>query len=171
TDEYIMELIIAFIAKDLPPVVRDKIKRDCNSKPDVKSKLIKISDELKEFVGKSLISRDLEEILLNSHQRVKLFSNYRINLKNKFSKFTVNIGKKYLEMNGKLLIIKPQQNSVNFEDLGLDEVEKIKNAYFLPEKGLEGKLNFQTVDGKAEDNQVFKTFDKIAESINNFLSK
>ncbi|CAG2181635.1 unnamed protein product, partial [Oppiella nova] len=34
TDEYIMELIIAFIAKDLPPVVRDKIKRDCNSKPD-----------------------------------------------------------------------------------------------------------------------------------------
>ena len=74
SDDYILDIIITFIAKDLPTIVKDEIRRDTALKPDINSKLVKISDELKGFVGKSLVSRDLEEILINSLKRAKLFS-------------------------------------------------------------------------------------------------
>jgi len=133
SDDYILDLIITFIAKDLPTVVKDKIRRDTATKPDVNSKLIKISDELKDFVGKSLVSRDLEEILINSFKRAKLFSTYSFQMKNKFKRMKMDIGKKYLEMNGRLLIIKLFEfgnAQVDAEDLA----DRMKNAYFLPDK-------------------------------------
>ena len=132
TDEYLIELILGFISKDLPPVVKSKIARDIQHKPDVPSKLSKIADELKEFVGKQLVSRDLEEILVNSFKRAKLFTSYRLNMKKKFKQMRYSLGKKYLEMSGKVLIIKPFDISGDNE---LEDVsEKIKNAYFLPEQ-------------------------------------
>ena len=133
SDDYILDIIITFIAKDLPTVVKDKIRRDTALKPDINSKLVKISDELKDFVGKSLVSRDLEEILINSFKRAKLFSTYRFQMKNKFKKMKMDIGKKYLEMNGRLLIIKLFEFGnvpVDSDDL----VDRMKNAYFLPDK-------------------------------------
>ena len=133
SDDYVLDLVITFICKDLPQIVRDKLKRDTSLKPDVNSKLIKISDELKEFVGKSLVGRDLEEILINSFKRAKLFTNYRYKMKNKLQKMTMDIGKKFLEMKGRLLIIKLYEYEnikVESEDLS----DRIKNAYFLPEK-------------------------------------
>ena len=133
SDDYILDLIITFIGKDLPKVVKDKIRRDTALKPDVNSKLVKISDELKDFVGKSLVSRDLEDILINSFKRAKLFSTYRYNMKNKLKKMKMDIGRKYLEMNGRLLIIKLFEfgnAQLNADDLA----ERMKNAYFLPDK-------------------------------------
>ena len=133
SDEYLLDLIITFIGKDLPQVVRDKIRRDTANKPDVTSKLVKISDEVKDFVGKSLVSKDLEEIILNSFKRAKLFSTYRLKMKNKLKSMKMNMGRKYLEMNGHLFVIKlheycnTQQNENNMMDT-------IKNAYFLPDK-------------------------------------
>jgi hypothetical protein len=134
TDEYLIDLILRLITKDLPRVMHDKIARDIQGKPDVPSKLAKISDELKEFVGKSLVSRDLEEILNNSFKRAKLFTTYRLNMKKKLKlgQITAKLGKKYMEMSGKVLIIKPFEAS---EDEEIEDMtEKIKNAYFLPEK-------------------------------------
>ncbi|CAG2174565.1 unnamed protein product, partial [Oppiella nova] len=140
-------------------------------KPDPNSKLIKISDELKDFVGKSLVSRDLEDILINSFKRAKLFSTYRFNMKNKFKKIKLDIGRKYLEMNGKLLIIKLFEfGNTKVSEVDQDMSERIKNAYFLPEKGLEGKLNFETIDANPESISM-NAFEKISFSMTEFLSK
>ena len=133
SDEYILDMVITFIAKDLPQVMKDKIKRDIAVKPDINSKLIKISDELKELIGKSLVSRDLEEILMNSFKRAKLFSSYRLKMKNKLKQMKLNMGRKYLEMNGRLLVIKLNGlGDIQVDDKDL--IERMKNAYFLPEK-------------------------------------
>ncbi|CAG2165924.1 unnamed protein product [Oppiella nova] len=169
SDDYLVEMIMAFISKDLPSVMKAKIRRDISSKPDVKSKLEKLTTELKEFCGKSLVSRDLDEILMSSFKRAKLFTTYRLNMKTKFKKMKYNIAEKYMKMNGKILIIKPYDFG---EDAKADEItDKIKNAYFLPEQGLEGKLNFETIDATGEEMEAQKTIEKMASSINQYLSK
>ena len=53
TDDYLIDLILKLITKYLPTVMHDKMSRDIQIKPDVPSKLAKIFDELKEFVGRS----------------------------------------------------------------------------------------------------------------------
>ena len=132
SDDYLMEAMLSFILKDLPSVVKAKLMRDIQTKPDIPSKLAKISEELREFGGKSLVSKDMDEILTNSFKRIKLFANYRLNMKKKFRQIGLTLGKKYMEMSGKLLIIKPFDTN---ESQRLDEVtEMIKSAYFLPEK-------------------------------------
>ena len=130
-----MTLILKLITKDLPKVMHDKLQRDIQSKPDVPSKISKISDELKEFVGKSLVSRDLEEILLNSFKRAKLFTTYRLNMKKKFrlGQMGDKLGKKFMEMSGKVLVIKPFEACEDPDEIE-DVSDKIKNAYFLPEQ-------------------------------------
>ena len=134
-DDYLLELIGKFICKDLPRPLHDKIQRDMNTKADVEGKLVKLSDEVKEFVGKSLVSRDLEDILKNSFTRAKLFTQYRLNMKNKFKQAKINMGRKYLEMKGKVLIIKPINPIENEDFTDLSEIsDKIKDSYFLPEK-------------------------------------
>ncbi|CAG2109741.1 unnamed protein product [Medioppia subpectinata] len=169
TDDYIIEIIIALITKDLPAVMRAKIRRDISTKPDVESKLDKMTTELKEFCGKSLVSKDLDEILMNSFRRAKLFTTYRLNMKTKYKKMKYNIAEKYMKMNAKILIIKP---FVMTEDFITEEMsDKIKTAYFLPEQGLEGKLNFETIESNDDELEATKTIEKFADSINAYLSK
>ena len=141
SDEYVIDLIIGFVTKDMPEVVKGKMARDVQNKPDVPSKLAKISDELKEFVGKQLVSRDLEEILNNSFKRAKLFTAYRLNMKKKFKNIRMTLSKKYLKMSGRVLIIKPFETQ---EDEMIEEMaDKIKNAYFLPEQVLSLTFPFE----------------------------
>ena len=71
SDENLMDTMLGFILKDMPAVIRAKLKRDIQSKPDVPSKLAKISEELREFGGKGLVSKDMDEILMNSYKRAK----------------------------------------------------------------------------------------------------
>ncbi|XP_054161075.1 fatty acid synthase-like [Oppia nitens] len=169
TDDYLMDTIIAIITKDMPYVMKVKLKRDISTKPDVPSKLEMISAEVRGFCGKSLTGKDLDEILTNSFKRAKLFTTHRLNMKNKYKKMKMDVLSKYMKINGKVLVIKPYDfsNDVKPEEIS----EKIKNAYFLPEKGLEGKLNFETVEAGDKDYETDKTFDKIAESINRYMSK
>ena len=131
SEDHLIDLILGFITKDMPAVIRSKLRRDLATKPDIPSKLAKLSDELREFVGKGLVARDLEEILMSSFKRAKLFTTYRLNMKKKFKQMKFNVGKKYLEMSGKLLIIKPFDVSEN--ETTDDINEQIKSAYFLPE--------------------------------------
>ena len=132
-DDNLIELITKFISKDLPQVMRDRLSREVKLKPDLNGKLQKISSEVKEFVGKSLVSKDLDEILRNAFKRAKLFVNYRLNMKKKVKQLKRNVGQKYLEMNGKLLIIKPHEFTE--EDSHPNNIlDRIKDSYFLPEK-------------------------------------
>ncbi|CAG2108345.1 unnamed protein product [Medioppia subpectinata] len=170
SDDYLLELIAKFISKDLPKPLKDKISRDMNGKHDVSGKLAKLSDEVKDFVGKSLVSKDLEEILMNSFTRAKLFTSYRLNMKNKFKQIKLNVGRKYLEMKGKVLIIKPF-DYVEDEVTDMNAIsDRIRDSYFLPEKGLEGKLNFEKIEANGDD-MSNQTFDRIADSINHDYNK
>ncbi|CAG2178338.1 unnamed protein product [Oppiella nova] len=176
SDEYLVELITKFISKDLPQVVKDKLLRDMRQTGgDVNAKLAKLASELREFVGKGLVAKNLDEILKSSFFRAKLFSGYRLKMKTKLKQKALNLGKKWLEMSGKLLIIKPNEGKGDKGDgqpasgeviIG-QQIDRIKDSYFLPEKGLEGRLNFKAV----EDNPDDLSFDRIADSINEFLVK
>ncbi|XP_054161233.1 fatty acid synthase-like [Oppia nitens] len=166
SDEAIIEMLIKFICKDLPKVINEKLVRELKLKPDINSKLSKISADIKEFVGKGFVGRDFDDILNQSFKRAKLFGNYRLKMKNKFKQIKLNIGKKYLEMSGKLLVIKAVANT--FDDDMINTTDKIWDSYFLPEKGLEDKLNFKTVRGDS-DNDMNIVFNQIAVSINQYL--
>ena len=131
SDEFLIDLIMDFITKDMPPQVMTKLKRDIQSKPDVPSKLAKVSEDLKEFVGKQLVSKDLEEILNSSFKRAKLFNTYRLNMKKKFTLKGIKIAKKFMEMRGKLLIVKALD--VKGGSATIDEIsDDIKSAYLIP---------------------------------------
>ena len=132
-DDRLIELITTFISKDLPKVMRDRLIREVKLKTELNGKLQKISSEVKEFVGKALVSKDLDEILKSAFIRAKLFVNYRLNMKKKIKQFKRNVGQKYLQMNGKLLIIKPFELTEENGDT-IDSFDHIKDAYFLPEK-------------------------------------
>jgi hypothetical protein len=100
-----------------------------NAIKDTNEKLRKISTELREFGGKSLVDKDLDEILMNTFKRGKLLINYRINSMKKFNQFKQNKEKKFLQINGKIFIIRPFEDS-NDKNI----VEKVIESYYLPEK-------------------------------------
>ena len=131
SDESLIEMITSFICKDLPKPIKEKLTRELKLKNDINGKLTKLSSEIKEFVGKGFVGRDLDNILKNSFQRAKLFTSYRMNMKNKLKQIKLTAGKKYLEMSGKLLIIKPMADGNNFSSVASD---RIRDLYFLPEK-------------------------------------
>ena len=130
-DDYLLDLILSIVWKDLPDVFRDKLIREVKQISDVNQKIVKISNEVKEFVGKSFVSKDLEEILRNSFFRAKMFTYYRIHLRKKFKQMKIRVGQKYMEMSGKLYVIKPFKTTSEY-DLE-DAIERIKDSYFLPE--------------------------------------
>ena len=132
SDEYTMELIVNIICKDLPQVVKDKLARDIKVSGDPESKLNKLSFEVKEFVGKSLVSKDLDLILRNSFKRAKLFNSYQLKTKKKFKNMRHNASKKYLQMCGNLLIIKPFEFNDDNNDITDDLTDRIRDSYFLP---------------------------------------
>jgi acyl carrier protein len=130
TDEHLfasLDKFIKFIF--IADSIRDRISRDLKAIPDMNDKLKKISSELREFGGKSLVDKDLDEILRNTLERSRMTIKYRIKSMKKFKQFRQNLEKNILKSSGKLLIIKP------FEDLDESElIEKISECYLLPEK-------------------------------------
>ena len=131
TDDYLMDMIMDYITKDVPPMVMAKLKRDIQSKPDVPSKLQKVSEELKEFVGKQLVSKDLEEILNSSFKRAKLFNTYRLNMKKNIDSKKKSFAKKFLEIRGNLLIVKALD--IKESDVIREVINKIKTTYLIPD--------------------------------------
>jgi hypothetical protein len=100
-----------------------------NAIKDTNEKLKKISSELKEFGGKSLVDKDLDNILKSTFERGKLIANYRIKSMKKFRQFKDDIKTKFLKSNGKLFIITPFEDSNNNSI-----VSRIVESYYLPEK-------------------------------------
>jgi thioesterase domain-containing protein/acyl carrier protein len=110
-DEELFESIQKFIQQNMPESFRDRMDKEIDSTKDIDEKIKKIVNELKEFGGKNLIGKDMEEIFKLSLERGKLLYNYRVKLKKKFDKMKNLMKNKYLKMNGKLLIIKPHEGS------------------------------------------------------------
>ena len=134
SDDSLIEIILSFMTKDLPDVVVDKLKRDLHSKPDVESKLNKICDEVREFGGPGVVTKNLEQILNNSFRRAKMVNQYRLNRKKKltFGRVRDSLGKKYLKLKGKFLVLK--FSKVNGEGkVGPEDADSVKNAYLLNE--------------------------------------
>jgi acyl carrier protein len=127
SEEYLIASFIKSIF--MSDNLRDKISRDLNSSKDTNEKLKIIGSELREFGGKSLIDKDLDEILRNTADRSKMIVNYRMKSMNKFDKLKQSSKKKFLKSNGKLFVIKPFEES--------DEsniIDRIRECYFLPQK-------------------------------------
>ena len=109
--------------------IKERISRDLSKIKGVNEKLKKLSSEFREFGGKGLIDKDMDEILKHMYERAKVINNYRLKSTKKFKKMKQTLGKKLLQTNGKLFIIKP------FEDLNESNlIERISETYFLPQK-------------------------------------
>ena len=115
--------------KTLPEPAQEKFTRDLRSNKNFDEKVAKLVTDIREFGGKSLMSKDLDEIIKNSIKRAKMLTNYRQNMRNKFNQMKYKIGKKYLEAKGKLLIIKPSEYSDSNSDSN-----RFNDLYFLPEE-------------------------------------
>ncbi|HEY6435783.1 MAG TPA: thioesterase domain-containing protein [Ignavibacteriaceae bacterium] len=126
-EEYLIDSFIKSIF--LSDNLRDKISRDVNSIKDTNEKLKKFGSELREFGGKSLIDKDLDEIMRNTADRSKMINNYRMKTMKKFNQLKQSLKKKFLKSNGKLFVINPFEES--------DEsniIDRIRECYFLPQK-------------------------------------
>ncbi len=109
--------------------LREVVFRNLNKIKDINEKLKILGSQLREFGGKTLTDKDLDEIMENTVERAKVALNYRIKSLKKFKKFNKIIGKKMLKINGNLLIIKPER------DLSENNVmEKINESYHMLEK-------------------------------------
>jgi polyketide synthase PksR len=140
SDEYFFQFIEKFIRSIfVSETIRERISRDLNKIKDIDGKMKKLSSELREFGGKGLVDKDLDEILRNTYERAKVIYNYRSKSVKKLKKFKQNLSQKFLETSGKLFIIKPFEES-NESDF----VERISETYFLPEK-VKNFLNMTTV--------------------------
>ena len=136
SDEHVFNLCTKFIFHDMPKNIELRISRDLSRIPDVNEKISRLCAEIKDFGGKSLVARDLDQILQNSFKRAKLFSQYRIKLTKKLSKVAQNVGKKFLEKTGKLLVIKPFDELNHNKDINsMDSnniIDNVFNSYFIP---------------------------------------
>jgi hypothetical protein len=129
TEEYLFESILQFVKSVFSnDNIRDRITRDLKSIPDTNGKLKKISSELREFGGKGLVDKDLDEILKTTVDRAKVSINYRIKSMKKL-KFKSNLERKFLKSMGKLFIIKPFEGSDK-----TNIFDRVSECYFLPKK-------------------------------------
>jgi thioesterase domain-containing protein len=130
SNEYIFESSVKkFFLQILPEFLNERIQRTLNPIKDSNEKLKKICSELKEFGGKSLVDKDMEEILRNTLERGKLLVNYRINSMKKFKQRKQKMTKKFLKTTGKLFIVKPLEDSDE-----TNPIERVIESYYLPEK-------------------------------------
>ncbi|XP_054161216.1 fatty acid synthase-like [Oppia nitens] len=180
SDENLFKIVSKFLFHDMPENVRQRISRDLDTVPDIGEKLTRLSTEIKDFGGKSLVSKDLDQILKNSFRRAKLFTDYRIKLSRKYQRVRTNVGKKFYEKRGKLLVIKP------FEDFGKDDsnsnnnnnnnhnnihsdIDGIYNSYFISKEASD-MMDIQKLRANP-DEILIENVDKIATLINNFFKK
>jgi len=126
SDEELFENVKNFIVQNIPETFRDRLDRDLNAIKDVDQKIKKVAIEIKEFGGKDLVGKDVEEIFKKSLEREKLLYSQRVKIMKKVNKFKMNVKKKLLKASGKLFIIKPHEGS---DETNL--IEKINESYNL----------------------------------------
>ena len=132
TDEYLLETSVQSFSRALPKPAQEKLWREIRCKSDVDSKINKLSADIKEFVGKGLVSKDMDEIIRNSYRRLKLLTEYRLQKQRKYTKHLKNNrNKNYLKLNGSLLIVKLLESDNGSKSCGEDLIDKIKEFYFI----------------------------------------
>ena len=139
TDKCIIELLFTFIGQNLPvqymPSYVEKMIKVVSQVPDLESKIKKISNDLKEFVGRGLNATDLEEIFDILVKISHILFDYRTQKKNKFSnKLKETLGKMWAKKSGKFLLIRSFKFS-EVEDVD-EEIEKSRDNYFLPQNSV-----------------------------------
>ena len=132
TEEYLLEASLNTFSKTLPKVAQEKMWREIRSKSDIDSKINKLSADIKEFVGKGFISKDFDEILRNSYQRLKMLTEYRLQKKKKYMKIIKNNDKKHFPtLNGRLLVVKSCESITSSVDDVQQLVNRIRELYFI----------------------------------------
>ena len=124
TDDYILGFVLRLFAQNMPKNLMERISRDLNCVHTIDQKINKLSAELKEFGGKNLVTKDLDQIVRDWFNRAKMFAQYRLKM-SKVNKLKTTMGEKLLSKCGKLLVIKP------LEDLNQINVNHIKDELFL----------------------------------------
>jgi thioesterase domain-containing protein len=128
-DEEIFQIMYQVMCQDMPEVFKERISKVMKSAKNSDELIKKSIAELKEFGGKSLVDKDMDLIFENTVERARMLLNYRRKLTNKLKVFAMNTSKKYLQINGKLLIITPTKgsNDHHFND-------KVYESYYLPKQ-------------------------------------
>ena len=132
SEETILEFFFSFLSSGLPESFRDKIYRGIFSEDKTSGKIRRMTDEMKDFVGRGLIAPDLEEILGLAMKRATLLWEYRLKKKSKFgNKLKETIGKKWAKKSGKLHVIK----AFRFDNVDDIEVKfnTSRDMYLLPD--------------------------------------
>ncbi|CAG2115362.1 unnamed protein product, partial [Medioppia subpectinata] len=133
SDTTIMNFILDYIAKDLPESYHGKLIRELKKESDVKAKVRYIVNEMIEFAGKGLVATDMDEILHKMFDRIRMFSTYLSSKKKVYdNRLKLRVGKKWSEISGKVVIIKP----FVFESVKDAEefAEMSREKYFLPNR-------------------------------------
>ena len=140
SEDVLLEIILQFIAKDLPQSLRERILKSVKSESDSNARIRRIIFELKDFTGKGLIANDLEEILHLMIKRAQTLLDYRKSKNNKISNLKLNIGKKWLKKSGKLIVIKPFlfDKVVNIDEF----MQNTRNIYYLPKANVSRIQNY-----------------------------
>ncbi|CAG2166223.1 unnamed protein product [Oppiella nova] len=131
TDDLMLELMMNYMASDIPELFKKKILRYSKNEQDTNAKVRFIVNEILEFAGKGLQAPDMEEIFHVMIARIRMLSEYRLNKRKKFSnRLKLTIAKKWAKRTGKLVFIKP----VMFDGVhDVDAVmEKSRDLHFLP---------------------------------------
>ena len=132
SEDVALELMLNFLASEAPASFFDKLKRGIFSEAETVGKIKRLTDEIKDFVGRGFIATDFEEIITIGMKRALLIWHYRLNKKSKFgNKLKESIGKKWAKKTGKLHVIK----AFSFDKV--DDVEVKVNTsrdiYLLPD--------------------------------------
>ena len=107
SDDIALEFILNFLAGEAPSKFYDKLKRGIFSEAETCGKIKRLSEEIKDFGGRSFVGTDFEEIMTIAVKRATIIWEYRRNKKLKFgNKLKETLGKKWANKRGKLHIIK-----------------------------------------------------------------
>ena len=132
TDEYLLETSVQTFSKTLPKPAQEKLWREIRSKSDIDSKINKLSADIKEFVGKGLVSRDMDDIIRNSYKRLKLLTEYRIQKQRKYSKVSKDTLKsRFRALDERLLVLKLFETLNNVGDSDEEFGNRIKDYYLI----------------------------------------
>ncbi|CAG2101211.1 unnamed protein product [Medioppia subpectinata] len=131
-DDMVLELILNCLLDDLPIDYKRRILRDsCDQ--NIKSRVKRIGAELREFVGKAMISQDLDLMLETMVKRIRMLWTYRLNKKQKFGNdFKTMINKKWPKMNDKFVVILMSSQLDSMDDNSNEYLNTSNHFYLIP---------------------------------------
>ena len=141
-----LEIVFDFLLSEIPDSFRAKVRRSVFEESDTSAKIKRLSNEIRDFVGRGLIAPDLEEIIKIAIKRANILWEYRLKKKTKFGNaLKERIGKKWAKKSGKLHVIKAFRFD-KCEDIEA-KTNSVRETYLLPdEKSSSDVLSAEAVD-------------------------